>query len=272
MSTASLRPLTTGELLDHTFALYKEHFGLFVGIVALPHLLSLGFGLVSLQLRSYLGLGAFAWALITMLVVLIVGAISQAATVVAVSEVYLARSTSVVDSYSRVQFSLVGVIFLSLVIGITVGVSTIFFVIPGILLAMKWSLAVPAAVLEDQGIVDSMSRSAALTKDYRWRVFAVWILFFVLSMCVSLLLQWPIRLASLAALRNHSPAGLPWLRAASSGLTFLSQCLVRPLATIAFSLLYYDLRVRKEAFDLQLMMETLDGRESAGPQPSSALS
>jgi hypothetical protein len=34
--------------------------------------------------------------------------------------------------------------------------------------------------------------------------------------------------------------------------------LVGPLATIVFSLLYYDERVRKEAFDLQLMMQALD--------------
>jgi hypothetical protein len=40
--------------------------------------------------------------------------------------------------------------------------------------------------------------------------------------------------------------------------TFISQCLVGPLVTIAFSLVYYDERVRKEAFDLQLMMDTLD--------------
>ena len=38
----------------------------------------------------------------------------------------------------------------------------------------------------------------------------------------------------------------------------VSQSLVGPLATIAFSLVYYDERVRKEAFDLQLMMATLD--------------
>jgi hypothetical protein len=113
IATVALRPLTTGELLDRTFALYKEHFDLFVGIVALPHLLSLGLGLVGLQLRLYLGVGVLTWALIVTLVALIVGAISQAATVVAVSEVYLARSTSVVDSYSKVQFSLVGVILLS---------------------------------------------------------------------------------------------------------------------------------------------------------------
>jgi hypothetical protein len=45
---------------------------------------------------------------------------------------------------------------------------------------------------------------------------------------------------------------------ASLVANFLSACLVGPLATIAFSLVYFDERVRKEAFDLQLMMSTLD--------------
>jgi hypothetical protein len=52
-------------------------------------------------------------------------------------------------------------------------------------------------------------------------------------------------------------AGLVW-RVASLVATFLSSCLVGPLATIAFALVYYDERVRKEAFDLQLMMTTID--------------
>jgi len=43
--------------------------------------------------------------------------------------------------------------------------------------------------------------------------------------------------------------------------------LVGPLATIAFSLVYYDERVRKEAFDLQLMMATID---APGLQAASA--
>jgi hypothetical protein len=39
---------------------------------------------------------------------------------------------------------------------------------------------------------------------------------------------------------------------------FVATSLVGALGTIAFSVVYYDERVRKEAFDLQLMMTTLD--------------
>jgi hypothetical protein len=41
--TTALRPLSTGELLDRTFSLYRSHFGLFVGLFALPHLVVLAF-------------------------------------------------------------------------------------------------------------------------------------------------------------------------------------------------------------------------------------
>jgi hypothetical protein len=87
----------------------------------------------------------------------------------------------------------------------------------------------------------------------------IWFLFVILSIGVSMLLQWPIQIAAagaggLAALQH---AAVGW-RVASLVATFISQCLVGPLATIAFSLVYYDERVRKEAFDLQLMMTTLD--------------
>jgi len=40
---------------------------------------------------------------------------------------------------------------------------------------------------------------------------------------------------------------------------FASTSLVGPLLTIALTLIYYDERVRKEGFDLQLMMSTLEG-------------
>ncbi len=37
--TSALRPLSTGELFDRAFFLYRTHFALFLGIFALPHLL-----------------------------------------------------------------------------------------------------------------------------------------------------------------------------------------------------------------------------------------
>ena len=70
--TTALRPLSTGELLDRTFSLYRSHLGLFLAIFALPHLVVLGvqflqlasqwpYGRVPNILASLLWLGAISF-------------------------------------------------------------------------------------------------------------------------------------------------------------------------------------------------------------------
>ncbi len=261
--TTALRPLSTGELLDRTFSLYRSHFGLFVGIFALPHMMVLAFQCLGVAVRhpgnQLADLGAqLFWTMGAALLTVIFSAASQAATVVAVSHVHLDRPASVSDSFSRVKGQIGGVIGLSLLVGLGVGFGFIALIVPGVLLALMWSLAVPVKILENKSATDAMSRSSDLTKGDRGRIFVIWLLFIVLSIAVGLLLRWPLEMAagvsSIAGLQRSSGA---W-QVALLVSTFVSECLVGPLGTIAFSLVYYDERVRKEAFDLQLMMTTLD--------------
>ena len=262
--TTALRPLSTGELLDRTFSLYRSHFLLFLAISALPHLLVLAYQCLGLTFQSpnpQLGnvLLTAVWSIGAALLSLAVLAASQAATVFAVSQLHLGRPATVIESFSKVKGQLVGVFVLAFVIEFAAIFACLFFVVPGVLLWVMWSLAVPAKVLENLGIFDAMSRSSDLTKGDRWRIFVIWVLFVVLGLGVSMLLRWPVEIAagvnSIFALQRSTAI---W-RAALLVVTFISQSLVGPLATIAFSLVYYDERVRKEAFDLQLMMMTVDG-------------
>jgi hypothetical protein len=254
----TLRPLSTGELLDRTFSLYRSHFALFFGIFALPHLcvlavqcLAFAFQTSGTQLRNALATAVFG--IVAALLSVVVAAASQAATVVAVSNVHLDRPAGVMDSFSKVKNQITGVIGLSLKIGILVGLACLALIVPGILLMIRWSLAVPAKILENKNSGEAMSRSSELSQGNRGRIFVIWFLFMVLSIGVTMLLQWPIGMA--AGVSGRAAVG--W-QLASLVATFISTCLVGPLATIAFSLVYYDERVRKEAFDLQLMMTTLD--------------
>jgi membrane-anchored glycerophosphoryl diester phosphodiesterase (GDPDase) len=116
--------------------------------------------------------------------------------VVAVSNVYLDRPAGVVESFSKVKNQIGGVIWLSIKVGFLVGLACLALIVPGILLAIRWSLAVPAMVLEGKSSGDAMSRSSELTHGNRGRVFIIWLLFVVLSIGVSMLLQWPIQIAA----------------------------------------------------------------------------
>ena len=261
--TTALRPLSTGELLDRTFSLYRSHLGLFLGIFALPHLLVLGVQFLQLASQwSYARVpnvpASLLWFVAIAFVGLVMAAASQAAAVIAVSDLHLNRPASVLDSFLRVKGHLLGVIGISFIVGVAVMAGMFAFLVPGILLAIIWSLSVPAKVLENKGPLAAMSRSVDLTKGDWGRIFVVGLLVLVLSYGVRTLLQAPILVAinmsAKAGLRN---AVLGW-QIASVVAAFIGQALVGAVGTIAFSLVYYDERVRKEAFDLQLMMTSID--------------
>ena len=65
---------------------------------------------------------------------MILTAVSQAATVVGVSDVHLDRHASVMDLYSRVKSQLIGVVAMSLLINIAVFIGLFLVIVPGVLL------------------------------------------------------------------------------------------------------------------------------------------
>jgi hypothetical protein len=88
-----------------------------------------------------------------------------------------------------------------------------------------------------------------------------------MTVILTYVLQLPVLIANgtviMTGRTTLSMAATVWISIAD----FLGSALAGPTATIALVLLYYDQRVRKEAFDLQLMMESLG---QAAPMPSAA--
>src|ERR1700716_4013495 len=102
--TTSLRPMSLGELLDRSFFLYRKRFALFVGIIALPHLVLLAFQLIGVAIgrgmtTTFTAMG-LVWLLATMVLYLGASAASQGATVVAVSKVHLGTGTSISEAFA----------------------------------------------------------------------------------------------------------------------------------------------------------------------------
>jgi hypothetical protein len=264
---SELRPLSLGELLDRTFFLYRNNFLLFAGIVALPHLGLLAFQLAGVGLRStnvLISPPGILWTLAVFVVTLGVTAASQGASVIAVSHVHLGRPASIAESFAGIKGRVLHLALIMIGYGIGIGVGLVLLLVPGIILALMWALTIPVAVLEDTGLRDSVNRSAELTKGHRGRVFVIYLLFIVLLYAVYMAWEMPILAAIGFMARGHRITSIPlWSQIAIPLGSFLSECLVGPLMTIGFSLLYYDERVRKEAFDLQHMMATLDGVQDA---------
>jgi hypothetical protein len=263
-----LRPLSLGELLDRSFFLYRKNFFLFAGIVALPNLVLLAFQLTGVGLQSYKvmtgPLLTIPWLLAVWAVSLGVTASSQGATVIAVSQLHLGHSTSIAESFAGIKGRIFYLALIMIGYWIGIGIGLVLLIIPGIILALMWALTIPVAVIEDKGLGDSVSRSAELTKGHRGRVFVIGLLFIVLWYATYMVWEIPILAAIGFMARGHRLTSIPmWTQIAFPVGSFLSQCMVGPLMTIGFSLLYYDERVRKEAFDLQHMMSSLDNAQPA---------
>lgn len=297
MADVDLRPMSLGEVLDRTFTLYKRNFWLFAGIVSLPYLLLLVVNVGVAQMgkggsavdpkggmpSASLLAGAFAGGFIVVVFWLLLTGAAHAATVFAVSDLYLGRSASVRNSYSRVgikvfRFLWMFLLFLLVVaacifaIGIVGGVlrSPVLIILGMILtfilifvILCRAAVAIPSAMLEDAGTIKAISRSFELTKGHGFQIFLIFLLVIFLSYVGILIFQAPFIYLQTDALKSHQTLsfGMIILENLSA---FVSQVLVGPIGTIAFSLMYYNLRVRKEAFDVQHLMASMGSQPPPG--------
>jgi hypothetical protein len=287
-----LRPLSTSELLDRTFHLYRNHFVLFVGIAAIPQLgvLALRLSYAERLIRTPF-LGRWGPSLVVWIVAFLALEIAHAATAMAVSNLHLERPSSIGSAYSAAKGSLLRVLWIAFiafllpiliavpitltVIGIlsiivigsgsedTVTIVFSVLMLVAILVAplrwwLRWSLVVPVTVLEGGGLRVSMRRSKALTHDRRGRVFLVYVLIVALTWVVGIICQVPFYLTMGShGFRRPGLIGQTARLLQATG-SFVSASLVGALLTIALTLIYYDERVRREGFDMQLMMSALE--------------
>jgi|SRR5580704_2422650 hypothetical protein len=273
MTTFDLRPLSLGEILDRTFTIYRGSFLLFIGISAIPRILVLILNLAQVFVLVPMGIpmggvgqhppgspeallkGLGALMIIGTLgfvVGLLVVLLTQGATIVAVSEIYLGRSITIAESFRKVRGDLGTLLGLLILNVLAVIAGFIFFIFPGIYIGCRLLVSVPAALSENIGPVEALERSFALTKDNAGRAFLILLLYVALSMGAGLLFAAPFQIGVM--LSKNSPGMMTFWLAMTQVGAFIASVLVIPVVTIASAVFYYDLRVRKEAFDLQLLM------------------
>lgn len=302
-----IRPLSTSQVLDRTFSLYRQNFLLFAGIAAVPPALlllgQLGFlaaGSASvLSRRPELQIAGIVAAVLTGIVLVglwVLGyALATGASVFAVTRVHLGHSTSIAEAY-KLMFpstgTILGIVVLEFVavsgaviavmvaivvplvlLGVVsagrppaasglLAVLIFLFVFPFIIalvlfLTAKFSLAVPAAVVERLDVIDSLKRSWMLSNGSVLRLILVIVLAAIISFALAAALSIPYLIGIALAVKTKDPSRLLPFVIWQYVADFISRSLAFPIATIAVTLIYYDERVRKEAFDLQLMMEAI---------------
>lgn len=278
----TLQPLSLGEILDAAIRLYRRNFWLFVGIIALAEI---PFLLVQVILPLvYTGDAieepfSVRWLVINganlMVRWLFVDGFGAAALAYAVAQRYLRQETSMLSAYRRLGAVWHRVVGILLVFPIILLVVLLWSNIPclgwltgaGMLIFLSVGIMpfAPAAVMiENQSALGGLLRAWELA---RRRFF--WVITFNIIMTI---LGWTLAVgpslivSALVTALIGSSFGLESQMETFYGLVSsvsgtLFNMLFLPIQIGAWTLTYYDLRVRSEAFDLAL--RTTDDAETA---------
>jgi hypothetical protein len=155
------------------------------------------------------------------------------------------------DLLGSVWPRLLPIIGLEILLYIIFAIGFALFIIPGVILAMILAVALPALVVEDIGVFDSMSRSAELTKDNRMRILGVGILMLLIILGVIIVTVLLIAITPILG--------------AIVGL--ILGILLYPYVSMLAAVLYYRLVELKEG-GVVAVEETVIIEEDAGPPPA----
>ena len=255
--------MRVGELLDASINLYREHWKLFMGIVA--------FVFVPLQfLQSFLtreiAVGPFtsteqvptdAQLTSGLIITLIFGALTflfilpflTAAMARATSEVYLGGSPTVGDIYRFALSRTAAVLWATFLVFLLSGLGFLALVVPGIILFVRYTFTPSVVAIEGARGTKAMRRSWQLSRGFFWKILGTILLAGILTSIVGGILQLPLEFLA----DRMGDSG--WLLRAIGGSA--AAIVTRPYAGIVAVLLYFDMRIRKEGFDLALMAQEI---------------
>jgi hypothetical protein len=158
----------------------------------------------------------------------------------------LGRPVDVGASYGYALSRLGGLIGLALLVGIVSFVGYLFLVIPGVIIAVFLSMAVPAFIVERKGVMDSMSRSWELVSGFWWHTIGVIVVASILASIVN---------GIFGAIGGSSFIG-SWI------LTAIGQIITAPFVALVAVVLYVDLRVRRESLTAAALGQELDAAQA----------
>ena len=127
--------------------------------------------------------------------------------------------------------------------------------LPFAYLSARWLIAPVVILVERCGPVSSLSRSWRLTAGNFWRLFGLLLLLTILN---SVVLGLPLTLLQFLTIAVMTPQIVGVLNGVLTGVSYLVSILWYPFLAFTLLLIYYDLRVRKENYDLLLRIQALE--------------
>jgi hypothetical protein len=283
-----LRPLSIGEILDVAIKIYLRNawtlFRVVLVVVAPVEIVSAliqasaasnGSGITTSDGTTTVSSHDLALYLSAIGAATILGVVANTvatgASFKAVADAYLGEQPTWRSSLRFALARIHSILWITLLGGIATVIGFVFCIVPGIYLWIAFAVAVPALLTEGVKGTSALGRSRGLVRGRWWGTFGVVLLGTILAGVVSGAIG---ALAGLAAGSTDANTVTGFLVRSVSGT--LGSMISTPFTAAFVTVLYFDLRVRKEAFDLQLLAERIgltappEGgyRPAPGPAPA----
>ncbi len=281
-ATASLQPMGFTDILDTIFSLYRNHFRLFLNICAVYFVFNFGisliFGLLGFVFYSTSG-SSMVVAAMMVIATLVLGLLTTfvatlftiGGLIFASAQTYLGRHITARTAFRQVKHRFWPFLGCNLLWLLVVGVLTITIVgIPvAIYFGTRWVFWSLAVLVEEHSTINALRRSRELVKGTWWRVFGITLAILLLAFMIQLILVFSL----LFVLGLTQPIGgdgdlaemfrrmfLPELTTLGGLVAFVIRnfisdgitSLMLPIGVIGSTLLYFDQRIRKEGFDIEM--------------------
>lgn len=177
----------------------------------------------------------------------------QGAAVKAVVDGFNGKKTGLGDALGvgvRAFFPLLG---LGLLASLGMGLGFILLLVPGVILAVLWSVAAPAVVVEKRGVLESFQRSRDLTRGYRWNVFGLLVIYILLTWILGAAIG-AVSVATGGSFTGSSGSNL-WINLLTGPVV---NVLSGVIASAGVASLYYELRSVKEGAGPESLAEVFD--------------
>jgi hypothetical protein len=282
VQSPELRPLSIGEILDVAIKIYlRNAWTLFRVVLFVVAPVEIVTALIQASaatndgdtttLTSHdlaLTLSAVAAAGILGIVA---NTIATGASFKAVADAYLGEQPTWRSSLRFAFARIHSILWITLLGGIATVIGFVFCIIPGFYLWIAFAVAVPVLLTEGVKGTKALGRSRALVSGRWWGTFGVVLIGSILAGIVSAAIGGIARVAG-----GTSDAGTVAGFLVNSVSGTLGSMISTPFTAAFVSVLYFDLRVRKEGFDLQLLAERIgltappEGgyRPAPGPAPA----
>jgi hypothetical protein len=237
LSAANLRTtpieIRVGTIINKSFVILGHQFQKFLLLSLLPMAPLLLLILMMAGGPKAPGVGLALAGALTAILTVVLQTVAQATSLYGAFQDMRGQPFTIGQSLEVVLARAVPVVGVALLAGLAIGLGTLLFIVPGVIIGCMLFVAIPACVIEKSGVIDSLKRSAALTQGYRWQVFGLFLLVVVMALVGEFVLT-----------------GIGGEGMVGQILSFAWQVVLTAFSAVLCAVIYHDLRAVKEGIHL----------------------